>query len=70
MADAAKPRRGRRDKDPGAKKREKQQEDLIRKLPEKTEPAQEWGERTGTGKGIASGGKAGKGAASTEPGKE
>jgi hypothetical protein len=36
--------------------RMKEQEELARKLPANTEPAQEWGERLTTGKTIAQGG--------------
>jgi hypothetical protein len=33
--------------------RDQQQEELARKLPTKTQPAEEWGERLSTGKHIA-----------------
>jgi hypothetical protein len=36
--------------------RDKEQEELARKLPAETKPAEEWGERHATGKTIAQGG--------------
>ena len=33
--------------------------ELVRRLPEETQPAEEWGERLATGKAIATGGKQG-----------
>jgi len=38
-------------------KREKRRRELLRKLPEETQPAEEWGERLDTAKTIATGGK-------------
>jgi len=42
---------------PEAAKREAWQRDLLRKLPNQTQPAEEWGERLDTGKTIATSGK-------------
>lgn len=39
------------------RQKEAMEQELVRKLPEKTQPAEEWGERLATGKAIASGGK-------------
>jgi hypothetical protein len=36
-----------------------QQNDLVKKLPDETQPAEEWGERLATGKAIATSGEQG-----------
>jgi len=43
--------------DPTQATKDKQQEELARKLPDETQPAEERGERLATGKQIATGGK-------------
>lgn len=42
-----------------AKSNQQMQDDLVRKMPSTVDPAQEWGERIGTSKAIATIGKSG-----------
>jgi hypothetical protein len=48
-----------RKSEPSSGERKRQEDELVKKLPDETEASQEWGERLSTGKAVATGGKQG-----------
>lgn len=60
MADTGKRKHQAGQRTKGNQQKDAMEQELLRKLPEETQPAEEWGERLATSKAIATGGKSGK----------